>query len=72
MSLSWFVPSVVIGRGIGIVAITFGISAIPFDKFTTVWHWVIFVALCLAATAGVLYLANLLNKIMEKKRNATK
>ena len=72
MSLAWFVPSVVIGRGIGIVTITFGLSAVPFDKFTTIWHWVVFIALCLAATFGVLWLANRLNKIMEKKRNEEK
>ena len=72
MSLAWFVPSVVIGRGIGIVTITFGLSAVPFDKFTTIWHWGVFIALCLAATFGVLWLANRLNKIMEKKRNEEK
>ena len=69
MSLAWFIPSVVLGRGIGIVTITFGLSAVPFDKFTTIWHWIVFIALCLAATVGVLWLANRLNKIMEKKRN---
>ena len=68
MSLAWFIPSVVIGRGIGIVAITFGLSSIPFDRFTTPWHWIVFVVLCVAATFGVLWLANRLNKIMEKRR----
>lgn len=72
MSLAWFIPSVVIGRGIGIVTITFGLSAVPFDKFTTPWHWIIFISLCLAATFGVLWLANRLNKMMEKKRNESK
>ena len=68
MSLAWFIPSVVLGRGIGIVTITFGLSAIPFDKFTTPWHWTIFILICLAATFGVLWLANKLNKVMEKRR----
>lgn len=68
MSLAWFIPSVIVGRGIGIVTITFGLSAIPFDKFTTPLHWIVFILLCLAATVGVLWLANKLNKIMEKRR----
>ena len=42
MSLAWFIPSVVIGRGIGIVTITFGLSAVPFDRFTTPLHWIDF------------------------------
>lgn len=68
MSLAWFIPSVVVGRGIGIVTITFGLSAVPFDKFTTPWHWIAFILLCIAATFGVLWLANKLNKVMEKRR----
>ncbi len=70
MSLAWFVPSVVIGRGVGIAAITFGFSAIPFDKFTTSIHWIVFVLVCLAATFFVLWLAGKLNKVMEKRREA--
>jgi uncharacterized membrane protein YdjX (TVP38/TMEM64 family) len=68
MSLAWFIPSVIVGRGIGIVTITFGLSAIPFDKFTTPLHWIVFILLCIFATIGVLWLANKLNKIMEKRR----
>ena len=68
MSLAWFIPSIVFGRGIGIVTITFGLSAIPFDKFTSPLHWIIFILLCIAATFGVLWLANRLNKAMEAKR----
>lgn len=70
MSLAWFIPSVVIGRGIGIVTITFGLSAIPFDRFTTPIHWIVFVLFCIGGTVFVLWLANRLNKYMEKKRNA--
>ena len=70
MSLAWFIPSVIIGRGIGIVTITFGLSSVPFDKFTSPLHWIIFILLCVAATVGVLWLANRLNKIMDAKRNS--
>ena len=46
MSLKWFIPSIVIGRGIGVATIVFGLSIVPFDKFTTIWHWIIFILIC--------------------------
>ncbi len=72
MSLRWFVPSIVFGRGIGIVAITFGLSSVPFEKFTSVWHWIIFVLLCVALTFLLLFGAHRINVSMEKKRNQQK
>ncbi len=69
MSLKWFIPSIVIGRGIGIATITFGLSAIPFDKFTTIFHWIGFILLCAALMIGVLWGAHKINQIMERKRN---
>ena len=69
MSLKWFVPSIFIARGIGIAAITFGLSSIPFDKFTSPLHWIIFILLCAALIVGVFYAAHKLNVIMEKRRN---
>ena len=71
MSLKWFIPSILVARGIGIVAITFGISAIPFDKFTSPLHWILFVVGCIIVTVGVLFTAHRLNVYMEKKRNET-
>ena len=68
MSLKWFVPSIFIARGIGIAAITFGLSSIPFDKFTTPFHWIIFILLCAALIVGVFYAAHKLNVLMEKRR----
>lgn len=68
MSLKWFVPSIVIGRGIGIAMITFGLSAIPFDKFTSVFHWIGFIAACAVLMVGVLFGAHRINVSMEKKR----
>lgn len=69
MSLKWFVPSIVIARGIGIATITFGLGSIAFSKFGTI-HWIVFVLGCIAATVGVLYLAHKLNVSMEKRRLA--
>ena len=69
MSLKWFVPSIIIGRGIGVATIIFGLSFIPFDKFTTPWHWIIFILLCAIGIALVFFLASKLNKYLEKKKS---
>ena len=69
MDLKWFVPSIVLGRGIGVVTIVFGLSIVPFDKFTSIWHWVIFIALCALLIVAVFYFATKFNKYMESKRN---
>jgi uncharacterized membrane protein YdjX (TVP38/TMEM64 family) len=70
MSLKWFIPSIVIGRGIGVVTIIFGLSIVPFEKFTSVWHWVLFILGCAVLVCGVLYAAHRFNKFMERKRQA--
>ncbi len=68
MRLGWFIPSIIIGRGIGIATITFGLSIIPFEKFTTVWHWIGFIALCAVGIVLVFAAAINFNKYMEKRR----
>ena len=70
MSLGWFIPSIIFGRGIGIATIIFGLSIVPFDKFTTVWHWIGFIALCAAFIACVFFAATRFNKMLEKRRSA--
>ena len=67
MKLRWFIPSIVIGRGIGIATITFGFSFIPFDKFTTIWHWALFVLVFGLFIVSVFILANKLNQYIERK-----
>ena len=69
MSLKWFIPSILFGRGIGIVTIIFGLGIIPYDKFTTPWHWIIFITVCLAFVVFVFYLAHKLNKYLESRNN---
>ena len=68
MKLRWFIPSIVIGRGIGIATIVFGVSIIPFDKFTAWWHWAGFIAVCALAIFLVFYIAIKFNKYMEKRQ----
>ena len=67
MSLKWFIPSIVIGRGIGIATIVFGVSVIPFDKFTHWLHWVGFIVACAIGIVLVFWGANKLNKYMERR-----
>ena len=70
MSLKWFVPSIVIGRGVGIATIIFGLSLVPFDKFTSVWHWVLFILVCAVFIFLVFFAAVRFNKYMEKRRHS--
>ena len=67
MSLKWFIPSIVFGRGIGVVSIIFGLSIIPFDKFTAWWHWVLFILVCAIGIFLVFFGATKFNKYLENK-----
>jgi hypothetical protein len=67
MSLKWFIPSIVFGRGIGVVTIVFGLSLVPFDKFTSIWHWIGFILLCALLIMAVFFFATKFNKYLENK-----
>lgn len=68
MSLKWFIPSIIIGRGIGIATIVFGINIIPFDSFTTLYDWIVFITVCAFWIIIVFRLAHYLNVYLDKKR----
>lgn len=68
MSLKWFIPSIVLGRGVGVATIVFGLASIPYDKFTTPWHWIGFILICAILIITVFYLAHKLNIYLEKRR----
>ncbi len=68
MKLEWFFPSIIVGRGVGIATIVFGLSAVPFEKFTEWWHWALFVAICAILVVAVFLFALWFSKYM-KKRN---
>ena len=67
MSLKWFIPSIVIGRGIGVVTAVF-FSSIT-DRFTSIWHWVIFIPICAIIVVGVFFGAHKFNKYLNNKKN---
>ena len=68
MDLKWFLPSIFIGRGIGIATIIFGLAIVPFEKFTSIWHWIVFVIICATLIIIVFMFANKLNKYLESRR----
>ncbi len=70
MSMKWFIPSIVIGRGIGIATIVFGLGNIPFDKFTSGWHWAGFVTICAVLIIAVFYSAYRFNKFLDARAKA--
>ena len=70
MSLKWFVPSIVVCRGIGIATIIFGLGNIPFDSFTTPWHWIAFISVCAIGIVAVFWSANKLSLYLEKRSAA--
>ncbi len=66
VSLKWFIPSIVIGRGIGIATIIFGFSITNY--FTATWHWVVFIAACIIGVVAIFYGAAKLNSWMKKRK----
>ncbi len=69
MEVKWFVPSIILGRGVGIATIIFGLDIIPFDKFTSIWHWILFAVVAIVGVILLFVLANKVNKLIEEKNN---
>lgn len=69
MKLSWFIPSVVIGRGIGIATIVFGISIVPFEEFSSIYDWIVFITVCIFWIILLFKVAGKFNKYIEKKNS---
>ena len=70
MKLAWFIPSIIIGRGVGTATIIFGIEYLLPDKGSAFYFydWFILVTVAAFALVCVFYLANKLNKMMALKR----
>lgn len=66
MKMKFFIPSIIIGRGIGIATIVFGFSIIPFETFTTLYDWLVFVTVCAIWIYIIFKLAHKLNEKIEK------
>ncbi len=67
MKLRWFIPSIIIGRGLGIAMIVFGFSIIPFNEFNGVYDWLVFITVCLFWLIMIFKGAHKLNEYLDKK-----
>ena len=70
MRLGWFIPSIVLCRGIGAATIIFGMELIPFDKFTGPYDWIILITVCFFWIQQMFKIANKIDLYFEKKRQA--
>jgi uncharacterized membrane protein YdjX (TVP38/TMEM64 family) len=72
MKLSWFIPSILICRGVGAATIIFGMSVIPFDSFTSAYDWLILLTVGFFWIKQIFTLANKVDRYFERKRNPEK
>ncbi len=68
MSMKWFLPSIILGCGIGVASIIFGFGSIPYERFTTPLHWILFVLAAAAVLAGAFFIAYKLNQYINRKK----
>ncbi len=67
MKLSWFIPSIVLCRGVGAATIIFGMNIIPFETFV-LYDWLIFLTVVFFWVKEIFKLASKLDKYFDKKR----
>ncbi len=70
MKLSWFIPSIVLCRGIGILTIIFSFDIIPFDRFEGVYDWLILITVAFFWIREIFKLANKLDKKFDERRKS--
>lgn len=68
MKMRWFLPSIFIGRGIGIAAIVFGFAIIPFEEFTSLYDWIIFITICVFWVGMLFKAAHKFNEKTNKRK----
>ena len=70
MKLGWFIPSILVCRGIGIATIVFCMELIPYTSFTSVYDWIILITVCFFWIQQLFKLANKVDRYFVKKRQA--
>ena len=70
MKLSWFIPSAIIGRGVGVATVIFGIQTLLPEPTSDsyIYDWFVLATVIAFALGCVFYLAGKLNKTMALKR----
>lgn len=72
MKLKWFIPSIILGRGIGIFTIIFGLSIVPFERFTSLYDWLVFITVCVFWIIMMFKFAHKFNDYMNKRKSKSK
>ena len=70
MRLGWFIPSILVCRGIGAATIIFGMSVIPFERFTSPYDWIVLITICFFWIRELFKIANRVDRYFVKKRRA--
>lgn len=70
MKLSWFIPSIVLCRGIGAATIIFGMEIVPFDKFNSIYDWLILITVCFFWIQQMFKIASKVDHYFLKKKQA--
>ena len=70
MSLKWFIPSIIVGRGIGVATIIFGTASVISNEFTSPWQWALYIGGWAIFIVAVFYAAYRFNKYLDKRRIA--
>ena len=68
MKLSWFIPSILVCRGIGAATIIFGMAVIPFEEFTSPYHYLVLITVCFFWIREIFKIANRVDRYFVKKR----
>ena len=69
MKLSWFIPSILICRGVGAATIIFGMALIPYETFTSFFEWLILITVCFFWVQEIFKFAGKADRYFEHKRN---
>ncbi len=68
MKLSWFIPSIIVCRGVGAATIIFGMSIIPFNTFTSTFDWVILISITFFWLQQLFKIAHKVDRYFENKK----
>lgn len=60
--------SIVLCRGIGVATIVFGLSLIPFERFTTIYDWLVCITVLGIWIIAIFFGLHKLNVLLDKKR----
>ena len=67
MKLSWFIPSILVCRGIGVATIIFGLDIIPFSSFA-LYDWIVFITVAFFWIKQMFKVAAKIDRYFERRR----